>query len=141
MAFTMLITYFGSSLTGIVGVFTNYFKSKISYNRIIEFLNFEDANIYGGEENLDNKYSIKIRNVSFAYDEISVFSNFAELMKKHEHGVLETTTDKILIDFVTKKSTRTDTEALKKNYPAVYKDVVSSSESRKLKFSVQTKTI
>ncbi len=66
---------------------------------------------------------------------------FAELMKKHEHGVLETTTDKILIDFVTKTSTRTDTEALKKNYPTVYADVVSSSESRKLKFSVQSKAI
>ena len=62
-------------------------------------------------------------------------------MKKHEHGVLETTNDIILIDFVTKTSTRTDTEALKKNYPTVYADVVSSSESRKLKFSVQTKAI
>ena len=58
-----------------------------------------------------------------------------------EHGVLETTTDKILIDFVTNTSTRTDTKALKKNYPSVYADVVSSSESRKLKFSVQTKAI
>lgn len=64
---------------------------------------------------------------------------FAELMKNHEHGVLETTTDKILIDFVTKTSTRTDTKALKKNYPAVYADVISTSESRKLKFSVQAK--
>lgn len=89
MAFTMLITYFGSSLTGIVGVFTNYFKSKISYNRIIEFLNFEDANIYGGEENLDNKYSIKIRNVSFAYDEISVFSNFSASINEGEIVVLK----------------------------------------------------
>lgn len=64
---------------------------------------------------------------------------FAEIMKKHEHGILETTTDKILIDFVTKTSTRTDTKALKKNYPKVYTDVVTTSESRKLKFSVQTK--
>ena len=62
---------------------------------------------------------------------------FAELMQKHEHGVLETTTDKILIDFVTKTSTRTDTKALKKKYPAIYDDVVATSESRKLKFSVQ----
>lgn len=63
---------------------------------------------------------------------------FAELMQKHEHGVLETTTDKILIDFVTKTSTRTDTKALKKKYPTIYDDVVTTSESRKLKFSVQT---
>ena len=62
---------------------------------------------------------------------------FAELMQKHEHGVLETTTDKILIDFVTKTTTRTDTKALKKKYPAIYDDVVTTSESRKLKFSVQ----
>lgn len=68
---------------------TNYFKSKISYNRIIEFLNFEDANIYGGEENLDNKYSIKIRNVSFAYDEISVFSNFSASINEGEIVVLK----------------------------------------------------
>lgn len=62
---------------------------------------------------------------------------FAELMQKHEHGVLETTTDKILIDFVTKTTTRTDTKALKKKHPDVYDDVVTTSESRKLKFSVQ----
>lgn len=64
----------------------------------------------------------------------------AELMMKHEHGVLETTTDKILIDFVTKTSTRTDTKQLKKKYPAIYEDVVSTSESRKLKISVEPKT-
>lgn len=61
----------------------------------------------------------------------------AELMKNHEHGVLETTTDKILIDFVSKKSNRTDTTALKKNYPTVYAEVVKTSESRKLNVSVQ----
>lgn len=61
----------------------------------------------------------------------------AELMKTHEHGVLETTTDKILIDFVSKKSNRTDTTALKKKYPSVYEDVVTTSENRKLNISVQ----
>lgn len=39
----------------------------------------------------------------------------AELMKNHEHGILTTTTDKILIDFATKKSKRTNTSALKKD--------------------------
>lgn len=63
----------------------------------------------------------------------------AELMKDHEHGVLETTADKILIDFVSKKSNRTDTAALKKNYPTVYDSVVKTSESRKIKVSVQPK--
>lgn len=64
-------------------------------------------------------------------------ARIAELMKDHEHGVLETTTDRILIDFVTKTSTRTDTAKLKKNYPTVYADVIKTSESRKMKVSVQ----
>lgn len=64
-------------------------------------------------------------------------ARIAELMKNHEHGILETTTDKILIDFVTKTSTRTDTAKLKRDYPAVYSDVIKTSESRKLKVSVQ----
>ena len=59
----------------------------------------------------------------------------AEVMRDHEHGVLETTTDKILIDFVTKTTRRTDTAKLKKDYPSVYEDVLKPSESRKLKVS------
>ena len=61
----------------------------------------------------------------------------AELMKAHEHGVLETTSDKFLIDFVTKTSNRTDTSLLKKKYPSVYQDVIKKTESRKLKVSLQ----
>ena len=59
----------------------------------------------------------------------------AEVMRDHEHGVLETTTDTILIDFVTKTTRRTDTAKLKKDYPSVYEDVLKPSESRKLKVS------
>jgi predicted phage-related endonuclease len=59
----------------------------------------------------------------------------AEVMKDHEHGVLETTSDKLLIDFVTKTSRRTDTDALKKNHPTVYEDVMKTSLSRKLRVS------
>lgn len=62
----------------------------------------------------------------------------AELMKEHERGILETTTDKFLIDFATKTSRRTDTKALKEKYPTVFKDVQKTTESRKLKVSVQT---
>ncbi|MBQ7121904.1 MAG: YqaJ viral recombinase family protein [Clostridia bacterium] len=61
----------------------------------------------------------------------------AEIMKEHEHAVLETTKDKLLIDFVTKSSNRTDTSLLKKKYPAVYADCLNTSESRKLKVTVQ----
>ena len=56
----------------------------------------------------------------------------AELMKAHEHGFLETTTDKYLIDFATNTSHRTDTKALKEKYPGIYQDVQKTSESRKL---------
>lgn len=64
-------------------------------------------------------------------------ARIAELMADHEHGVLETTSDKILIDFVSRQSNRTDTSALKKKYPTVYADVAKTSESRSLKVSVQ----
>lgn len=61
----------------------------------------------------------------------------AEVMKNHEHGVLETTTDKLLIDFVTRTSKRPDSKALKEKYPTIYDDVLSTSYSRKVKVSVQ----
>lgn len=61
----------------------------------------------------------------------------AEIMKEHEHGVLETATDKLLIDFVTKTTRRPDSRMLKEKYPSVYSEVLKKSESRKLKVSVQ----
>ena len=61
----------------------------------------------------------------------------AELMKDHEHGILSTTTDKLLIDFVTKRSKRPDSKALKTKYPSVYADVMKESMSRKVKVSIQ----
>lgn len=61
----------------------------------------------------------------------------AELMKNHEHGVLETTSDKILIDYVSKTSNRIDSAKLKKEYPGIHADVTKVSESRKLSVSVQ----
>lgn len=64
-------------------------------------------------------------------------ARIADIMADHEHGVLETTSDKILIDFVSKTSNRTDTTALKKKYPKVYEDVLKTSSSRSLKVSVQ----
>jgi predicted phage-related endonuclease len=76
---------------------------------------------------------IKIRTKEF--EALSV--RFAEIMKEHEKAVLETTSDKLLIDFATRVSNRTDTTALKKNHPLVYADVVKESLSRKMKVSVQ----
>ena len=60
----------------------------------------------------------------------------AELMKEHEYGVLETTSDKLLIDFVTKSKTTTDKDKLKEIYPTVFDDVQKTTHSRKLKVSV-----
>ena len=60
----------------------------------------------------------------------------AELMQAHEHGVLSTTGDKLLIDFITKTTKRPDSKLLKEKYPTVYADVLKTSESRKLKVSV-----
>lgn len=61
----------------------------------------------------------------------------AELMKNHEHGVLTTTSDKLLIDFVTKTTKRPDSKALKERHPTVYEDVMKSSESRKVKVRIE----
>jgi len=57
----------------------------------------------------------------------------AEVMKEHEHGILETPSDKLVIDYVTKLTRRPDSQMLKKEYPAVYDEVLKSSPSRKIK--------
>jgi len=63
----------------------------------------------------------------------------AEMMKDHEHGIFETSAEKILIDFVTKTSKRTDSTLLKKNYPVIYDEVSKTSNSRKLQVVVHAK--
>ena len=61
----------------------------------------------------------------------------AELMKAHEHGILTTTTDKLLVDFVTKVTRRVDSTYLKKEHPSIYAASLKLSESRKVKVTVQ----
>lgn len=61
----------------------------------------------------------------------------AEAMKEHEHGILTTTSDKLLIDFVTRKTRRPDSKALKEKYPSVYDEVLKTSESRKVKVRIE----
>lgn len=61
----------------------------------------------------------------------------AEIMKEHEHGVLNTTTDKLLIDFVTRTTRRPDSAKLKEKYPAAYADVLKTTQSRKVKVRVE----
>lgn len=57
----------------------------------------------------------------------------AEIMKEHEHGILTTTSDKLLIDFVTKSTTRPDSKVLKAKYPTILPDVMKTTQSRKVK--------
>ena len=61
----------------------------------------------------------------------------AELMKTHEHGILTTTTDKLLVDFVTKVTRRVDSGYLKKQHPSIYAAALKPSESRKVKVTIQ----
>lgn len=63
----------------------------------------------------------------------------AELMADHEHGILETTSDNILIDFVSKSRSGVDRKKLQKDYPLVYEDVKTVSTSRTLKVSSSAK--
>lgn len=58
-------------------------------------------------------------------------------MKQHEHGILTTSTDRLLIDFVTKTTRRVNSDYLKKTYPAIYEESLHTSESRKVKVSIQ----
>ena len=66
----------------------------------------------------------------------SMIIPIAEIMAAHEHAVLQTTNDKLLIDFVTKTSKRVNTDLLKKSHPDIYKDVLKESNSRKMKVSI-----
>lgn len=81
--------------------------------------------------------SLRNKEVKKMEQELEAHSvRIAELMKTHEHGVLTCTTDKLLIDFVTKTKRTPDSQALREKYPTVYADVLKVSESRKVKVSV-----
>ncbi|HBU11351.1 MAG TPA: hypothetical protein DEB31_01035 [Clostridiales bacterium] len=70
--------------------------------------------------------------------EVSAHSvRIAEMMKEHERGILETTADKLLIDYITKYTRRPDSKKLKAQYPTVFEDVLKASPSRKVKVTVQ----
>lgn len=58
-------------------------------------------------------------------------------MKSHEHGILTTTTDKLLVDYVTNSSRRVSSEYLKQNYPAIYEEARKPSGTRKVKVTIQ----
>ena len=78
--------------------------------------------------------TVKIKENEEAIEAHSV--RIAELMKTHEHGILTTTSDKLLVDFVTKKTRRVNSDYLKEEHPTVYQDALKVSESRKVKVTV-----
>jgi len=60
-----------------------------------------------------------------------------EMMGTHEHGVLETASDKLVVDFITDFTRRVDSDLLKKSHPGIYSAVLKTTSSRKVKVAVQ----
>lgn len=61
----------------------------------------------------------------------------AELMKEHEHGILTTTNDKLLVDFVTNVTRRVNSDYLKREHPDIYQEALKATENRKVKVTIQ----
>ena len=85
------------------------------------------------EENAQLKGAIKKNEEAMEAHSVRI----AELMKEHEHGILTTTTDKLLVDFVTSTSRRVSSEYLKQNYPSIYEEARKPSKNRKVKVTIQ----
>ena len=85
------------------------------------------------EENAQLKGAIKKNEEAIEAHSVRI----AELMKEHEHGILTTTTDKLLVDFVTSTSRRVSSEYLKQNYPSIYEEARKPSKNRKVKATIQ----
>lgn len=85
------------------------------------------------EENAQLKGAIKKNEEAIEAHSVRI----AELMKEHEHGILTTTTDKLLVDFVTSTSRRVSSDYLKQNYPTIYEEARKPSKTRKVKVTIQ----
>ena len=85
------------------------------------------------EENAQLKGAIKKNEEAIEAHSVRI----AELMKEHEHGILTTTTDKLLVDFVTSTSRRVSYDYLKQNYPTIYEEARKPSKNRKVKVTIQ----
>ena len=84
-------------------------------------------------ENVELKSAIKKNEEAIKAHSVRV----AELMKNHEHGILTTTTDKLLVDFVTEVTKRVSSDYLKKGHPDIYQEALKASKSRKVKVTIQ----
>ena len=85
------------------------------------------------EENAQLKGAIKKNEEAIEAHSVRI----AELMKEHEHGILTTTTVKLLVDFVTSTSRRVSSDYLKQNYPTIYEEARKPSKNRKVKVTIQ----
>ena len=85
------------------------------------------------EENAQLKGAIKKNEEAIEAHSVRI----AELMKEHEHGILTTTTDKLLVDFVTSTSRRVSSDYLKQNYPTIYEEARKPSKNRKVNVTIQ----
>ena len=85
------------------------------------------------EENAQLKGAIKKNEEAIEAHSVRI----AQLMKEHEHGILTTTTDKLLVDFVTSTSRRVSSDYLKQNYPSIYEEARKPSKNRKVKVTIQ----
>lgn len=84
-----------------------------------------------------SEYEAKKKRAEKEIEALSV--KIVELMKTHAHGVLESTKDKLLIDYVTKTQRRASVDYIKTTYPQIYEESRRPSTSRKLKVKVQPK--
>jgi putative phage-type endonuclease len=77
------------------------------------------------------------RRVKEKEKEVTALSvKIAEVMGNHEHGILKTTADCLVIDFVTKNTRRVDSDLLKKDHPLIHEAVLKTTSSRKVKVAV-----
>ena len=83
----------------------------------------------------NSEYERKVRENEKEVTALSV--KISEVMGSHEHGILETAADKLLVNFVTKSTRRVDTELLKKGYLSIYNSILKTTSSRKVKVEIQ----
>ena len=63
----------------------------------------------------------------------------ADTMREHEHGILETPLERFQIDYTASNQRRVNGEKLKKQYPAIYEEVLNPPSQRRIKITAVTK--
>ena len=122
LAMESLVRYYGTSKKGLPTIeFPKKYEHGLRNIARLQTENTEYQQYINKNEKEIEAHSVKI----------------AELMMEHEHGVLETANDKLLIDFVTKTTRRVNSDLLKKSHPDIYTECLKPSESRKVKVKIE----